>query len=318
MLFIVWFWFLLVALAIVLHVRLLYRVGAPRQIENFDGVIYRVGQAAVAERGCRDPRATVIAMHGYLENPCYFTRYYDDQGIQLIALTSGDYHVPFTGAEYRNSGWEATPRYALGTIEYDAAVLVQALEHLVKTKSIRVHGHSRGGAVVLEAAAMRPDLFRDVEVILEAPILPRGKPSQPVIPGTLWLVPYFFLLWRKRPLSPFNQRLYGRLDDPRKRSVIEALPFNPRRLITAMRNLRSLVAWMKDRDVGMYKNVERGAILIADNDHVLAPDAMRASALKAQGRLRVVDVSNCSHFVLYDHPDAIPPLASRTNVASTR
>ena len=316
MLVIMWFWFLLVALAIVLHVRLLYRVGAPRQIENLDGVIYRIGRAAVAERKSRDPRNTVIAMHGYLENPCYFTRYYDDPSIQLIALTSGDYHVPFTGAEYRNAGWEATPRYALGTIEYDAAVLVQVLEHLPKTKSIRVHGHSRGGAVVLEAAAMRPDLFRDVEVILEAPILPRGKPSQPVIPGTLWLVPYFFLLWRKHPLSPFNQHIYGRLDDPRKRSVIEALPFNPRRLITAMRNLRSLVAWMKDHDVAIYKNVERGAILIADNDRVLAPDAMRASALKAQGRLHVVEVSNCSHFILYDRPDAIPPLANRANTAT--
>lgn len=316
MLFIIWFWFLLVALAIVLHVRLLYRVGAPRQIENFDGVIYRVGRAAVAERKGRDPRTTVIAMHGYLENPCYFTRYYDDPSIQLIALTSGDYHVPFTGAEHRNAGWEATPKHALGTIEYDAAVLVQVLEHLPKTKSVRVHGHSRGGAVVLEAAAMRPDLFRDVEVILEAPVLPQGRASQPVIPGTLWLVPYFFLLWRKRPLSPFNRHLYGRLDDPRKRSVIEALPFNPRRLITAMRNLRSLVAWMKDRDVGMYKNVERGAILIADGDRVLAPDAMRASALQAEGRLRVVEVSNCSHFILYDRPDAIPPLAGRTNAAS--
>jgi pimeloyl-ACP methyl ester carboxylesterase len=315
MLFIIWFWLLLLALAIVLHVRLLCRVGAPRQIEDFDGVIYRVGRAAVAERRGGNPRATVIAMHGYLENPCYFTRYYDDPGIQLIVLTSGDYHVPFTGAEYRNSGWAVTPRYALGTIEYDAAVLVQALEHLVKTTSIRVHGHSRGGAVVLEAAAMRPDLFRDVEVILEAPILPRGKASQPVIPGTLWLVPYFFLLWRKRPLSPFNQHLYGRLDDPRKRSVIEALPFNPSRLITAMRNLRSLLAWMKDRDVGMYKNVERGAILIADGDHVLDPDAMRTSALQAEGRLRVVEVGNCSHFVLFDRPDAIPPLTSRTNAA---
>lgn len=318
MLFIVWFWFLLVAVAIVLHVRLLYRVGAPRQIEEFQGVIYRVGQAAVAERkGSDDPRATVIAMHGYLENPCYFTRYYDDPGIQLIVLASGDYHVPFTGAEYRNAGWEATPMQVLGTIEYDAAVLVQVLEHLPKTKSIRVHGHSRGGAVVLEAAARRPDLFRDVEVILEAPVLPRGKPSLPVIPGTLWVVPYFFLLWRKRPLSPFNRHIYGRLDDPRKRSVIEALPFNPRRLITATRNLRSLAAWMKDRDVGMYGNVERGAILIADNDHVLAPDAMRASALKAEGRLRVIEVSNCSHFVLYDRPDAIPPLANRTKTAST-
>ena len=315
-------WFLIVAFAVyMLRMRLLYRVGAPRQVEEFDGVIYRVGLAAVAERNGRHPRATVIAMHGYLENSCYFTRYYADPAIQLILLTSGDYHVPFSGAEYRKPAWAATPGYSVGTIEYDAAVLVQALEHLPTTKSIRVHGHSRGGAVTLEAAAMRPDLFRGVEVILEAPILPRGRPRQPMIPGVGWFIPFFFALWRLRPISPVNRHMYGRLDDARKRSVVEALPFNPRRLITAMRNLRSLLAWMQQRDVDLYRNVERGAVLIADNDQVLAADAMRASAQHAEGRLRVLEVSNCSHFVLFDRPDAIPPLFDKTqaaNVANVR
>jgi len=313
-------WFLIVAFAVyVLRMRLLYRVGAPRQVENFDGVIYRVGEATVAVRNCDQPRATVIAMHGFLENPCYFTRYYDDPNIQLILLASGDYHVPFTGAEYRNADWQATPGYALGTIEYDAAVLVQALEHLPTTNSIRVHGHSRGGAVVLEAAAMRPNLFRDVEVILEAPILPRGTPRQPVIPGTQWLIPFLFALWRRRPISPVNRHIYGRLDDPRKRSIVEALPFNPRRLVTAMANLRSLLAWPQARDVSMYRNVTRGAVLVADNDRVLASETMRASAQQAEGHLRVIEVSNCSHFVLFDRPDAIPPLmhgAPKTAAAS--
>jgi hypothetical protein len=49
---------------------------------------------------------------------------------------------------------------------------------------------------------------------------------------------------------------------------------------------------------------------------VLAPDAMRASAIQAEGRLRIVEVGDCSHFVLYDRPNAIPPLASRPNAAS--
>jgi pimeloyl-ACP methyl ester carboxylesterase len=124
----------------------------------------------------------------------------------------------------------------------------------------------------------------------------------------LWLVPYLFLLWRLRPISPFNRHIYGRLDDARKRAVIMALPFNPRRLVTAMRNLRSLLSWMRSRDVELYRNVECGTILIADRDRVLAPDAMRASARHAEGRLRIVEVNDCSHFVLFDRPDAIPPL----------
>ena len=250
----------------------------------------------------------MIAMHGFLENPCYFTRYYDEPDIELILLTSGDYHVPFTHAEYRQAEWERSPPYLLGTIEYDAAVLVQALEHLPTTRSIRVHGHSRGGAVVLQAAALRPDLFRRVEVVLEAPVLPGGKTRQPAIPGTLWIVPYFFLLWRRHPISPLSRHIYGRLDDARKRSLLEALPFNPRRLVTVTRNMRSLLSWMRTRDVGLYRNVERGVILIADNDHVLRPGAMRNSAKHAEGRLRIVEVGNCSHFILFDRPDALPPL----------
>jgi len=303
-------WFLIAAFVVyVVHLRLLYFVGSPGQIEKFDGVVYRVGEAAVAERRCEMPRATVIAMHGFLENPRYFTQYYDDPDIQLITLTSGDYHVPFSGAEYRNAGWEATPGYALGTIEYDAAVLVQALAHLPKTKTIRVHGHSRGGAVVLEAATMRPELFRGVEVVLEAPVLPQGRSVTPVIPGTMWLVPYVFLLWRRHPISPLSQHAFGRLDNERKRSVIKSLPFSPRRLVTVIRNIRSIDSWMKSRDVGMYRNLERGAILIADEDHVLNSGAMRISARQAEGDLRIIEVDNSSHFVLFDRPDAVPPLA---------
>lgn len=308
MFFVLWFWVLLAALAAVLHVQLLFRVGPQRQVEDFDGVIYRIGQAAAAVRESRQPRVTVIVMHGFLENPCYFTRFYDKPDIELILLTSGDYHVPFAHAEYRKAEWGRSPPHLLGTIEYDAAVLVQALENLPTTKSIRVHGHSRGGAVVLQAAAFRPDLFRGVEVILEAPVLPGGKSSQPAIPGTLWIVPYFFLLWRRYPISPLSRRTYGRLDDARKRSVLEALPFNPRRLVTVTRNIRSLLSWMRTREVDLYRNVERGVVLIADNDRVLRPDAMRASAKSAEGRLRAVEVSDCSHFVLFDRPDALPPL----------
>jgi pimeloyl-ACP methyl ester carboxylesterase len=303
----VWF-LLLVAVAYAWRARLLYRVGAPRQIEAFDGVVYRVGAAAIAERASRGVRATVIGMHGLLENPCYFTRYYADPDIQLILLTSGDYHVPFAAPQYRTADWARTPDHELGTIEYDAAVLVQAVEHLPKTRSIRVHGHSRGGAVTLEAAAMRPDLFRDVEVILEAPVLPRGEPRRPVPRVARWFIPFYLALWRRQPISPLSRYVFGRLDDERKRTLVAALPFNSRRLVTVMRNLESLETWMQQREVGVYENVGGGAILIADDDQVLAPDAMRAAAQPAQGRLRIVEVGDCSHFVLLDRPDALPPL----------
>lgn len=315
MIAVVWL-LLLVAAAFVWRARLLYRVGAPRQVEDFDGVVYRVGAAAVAERVSRGAHATVICMHGFLENPCYFTRYYADPDIQLILITSGDYHVPFAAPRYRTADWAGVPEYALGTIEYDAAVLVQALEHLPTARAIRVHGHSRGGAVALEAAAMRPDLFRGVEVILEAPVLPRGEPRLPVPRALRWFIPFYLALWRLRPISPFSRYVFGRLDDARKRALIAALPFNPRRLATAMRNLESLDAWMRQREVGVYENVGSGAILIADDDQVLAPAAMRAAAQPAGGGLRIVEVADCSHFVLLDRPEALPPLRKDAGAAA--
>jgi pimeloyl-ACP methyl ester carboxylesterase len=307
---------LLVAAAYAWRARLLYRVGAPRQVEDFDGVVYRVGDAAIAERRNRRARATVIAMHGFLENPCYFTRHYADPDIQLILITSGDYHVPFAAPQYRTADWARAPDYVLGTIEYDAAVLVQALEHLPVTPSIRVHGHSRGGAVTLEAAAMRPDLFRGVEVILEAPVLPRGEPRRQVPRAARWFAPFYLALWRLRPISSVSRYVFGRLDDARKRALIAALPFNPRRLITATRNLESLETWMREREVGVYENVGGGAILIADDDQVLAPAAMRAAAQPAQGRLHIVEVRDCSHFVLLDRPEALPPLRKDADAAT--
>ena len=55
------------------------------------------------------------------------------------------------------------------------ALMLRALEHLPRSPIVRVHGHSRGGAVVLEAASMRPELFKDVEVLLEAPTCQRQE-----------------------------------------------------------------------------------------------------------------------------------------------
>lgn len=289
---------------------LLYRVGRPPRPEGFDGVLYQVGRAAVAERRGAQPRATVVAMHGLFESPRYFTEFYDDPGVQLILLSSGDYHVPFVRASRASADWAVAPGFPVGTIEYDAAVLVQALEHLPVTDSIRVHGHSRGGAVTLEAASMRPDLFRGVDVVLEAPVLPRVRPCLRVPRILRVFVPFVLALWRYDPLSALNRSTYGRLDSARKRELIKALPLNARRLITAMRNLASLETWMEGRDPDIYRNLEHGKVLVADDDQVLESDSIRASARLAEGRLEVVEVQDCSHFILLDKPEAVPSLGN--------
>jgi pimeloyl-ACP methyl ester carboxylesterase len=271
-------------------------------------VVYPVGSAAIVVRSGQRPHATVIAMHGLFEDPRYFTQFYADPDIQLILVASGDYHVPFEAARREPADWATVPASAVGTIEYDAAVLVQALERLPATRSIRVHGHSRGGAVTLEAASMRPDLFRGVDVILEAPVVPRARPHRRVPGALLWLTPMVFTLWRREPISIYNKHLFGRLDDPRKRMLIEALPSNPRRLVTVMRNLSSLEQWMERRSFDVYRNIERGTVLIADDDRVLDSGSIRASVQHAEGRLQIVEVLDCSHFILLDKPDSFPPV----------
>ncbi|MFL6650014.1 MAG: alpha/beta fold hydrolase [Sulfurifustaceae bacterium] len=287
---------------------LLYRVSPQHHAEPFDGVVYRVGTASVVERASANPRATVICMHGFVEDVRYFTQFYAEREIQLILVVSADYHVPITNPQYRSADWIKTPLLSEGTIEYDAMVLTQALEHLPKAGSVRVHGHSRGGAVVLEAAAMRPDLFRDVEVILEAPVLPGAQPRRPMSPVMYWLFPFLVVLWRRQPISNYNRRQWGRLDNPRKRELIMGFPFNPKRVVTMIRNVKSIAAWQARKNYDLYRSVGRGTVLIGDDDQVLDPISMRASAERAAGSLRTVWLQNCSHFVLWDQPSAIPPL----------
>jgi len=300
----------LVAAFLFLRQWLLLRASPPHHAEPFDGVVYRVGKAAVVERGPEAPRACVIAMHGFVEDFRYFTRHYDDPRIQFIGLNSCDYHVPVRDPVERTAAWARTPSAPEGSIRYDAEVLCQALEHLPRCGRIRVHGHSRGGAVTLEAASLRPELFRGVEVILEAPVLPQGAPYRPMPAFVKWLLPYLIPLWRMQPINPTNIGAWGSLDDPRKRELIEGLPFNPRHISTLMRNLKDMDAWMPKHGVEVYRPLAQGAVLVPDKDRVLAADAMAHSAESADG-LDVIRVPDCSHFVLFDRPDAIPALLPR-------
>ena len=309
--FVAWAVAIVVALgvAIVLGRAVLLRQEAPQHHHApFDGTLYRVGDAVVAERRSAHPTATVIAMHGFVEDMRYFAHLYRDPAVQLVALTSAGYHVPVKDAKLEEPAWARAPDAKPGTIAYDAAVLVQALEHLPKTKRVRVHGHSRGGAVVLEAARLRPDLFADVEVVLEAPVLPQGKLFAEVSAVLLWLYPFIVVLWRRDPLAKQFARAYGSLDDPRKREILEGLPRNPKTLQTFVDNIDDILRWMAERDASIYAHVRRGVVLVPSKDRVLDAVAMRESASRAKPALDVVYVEGVSHFVTLDRPEAIPVL----------
>lgn len=303
--------FLIVLVLGVLSARqwLLNRVSEVRPGEPFDGVVYRVGEAAVAERSSLNPTATVICMHGFIENLSYFTHFYHDPRVQLILLNSCGYHVPIDQPRYREANWARPPSAAAGTIEYDAEALNQALENLPKSGRIRVHGHSRGGAVVLEAASQRPDLFENVEVILEAPVLPQGKPYREVPAAQLWFLSFLVPLWRRQPINRRNRAAWGPLTDEHKRKLIEGLPFNPKQVSTMVNNMRSVGEWMASRHASLYRHVRKGYVLVPEKDRVLDPGAMYESARQGKScGLEVVRIEGCSHFPLFDQPETIPPL----------
>ena len=60
-------------------------VPSPPQI-TMAADIYPVGEGWILHRRVSEPRATVVVMHGLLENPLYFTRYYDDPELELIMI----------------------------------------------------------------------------------------------------------------------------------------------------------------------------------------------------------------------------------------
>ncbi len=308
-----------VVLIVVLRQWMLARECPPRPGQPFDGDVYPVGKAAIAERRSDNPRATVICMHGFVSDMRYFIDHYKAPDLQLILLMSCDYHLPIANPRFKTAPWAKTPTAKEGTIPYDAAVLCQALEHLPKTDRIRVHGHSRGGAVILEAAAQRPDLFARVEVILEAPVLPQARVYTPVSPVGLWLMAFVMPLWRREPISQRNLKTWGPLENALKREHIMGFPFNPKRTSTTVANMVGIRDWMLERDASIFQNLKRGTVLVPGKDRVLDTHSMLATAQKAGPHIQVVQLDGCSHFPLFDCPSAIPPLleaATERSVAS--
>lgn len=290
--------------------RWLVRRHVPRRnVDGFQGVVYRVGNAAIAETRDVSPRVTVVCVHGFCMNFRYFTEFYASPDVQLVLLSACHYHVPIADPIYVSADWVRTPTAPEDTIEYDAAVLVQALEHCPRTNNIRVHGHSRGGAVVLEAAAMRPDLFRKVEVILESPALPQARQRLPVSRFSLWFLPFQVPLWQGVSLVVRKVQSLNPAGGSVKRRLLAGMPFNPRDVRTMVANLHDIGQWMKRRDARIYHNVQQGTILISMKDRILYPRSALRSAKQAGPGIKLIKLEKPSHFILLDRPEAIPFLS---------
>lgn len=280
--------------------------------ELFSGEVYLCGKAAVSVRNHSGvARHTVIAVHGFLENHCYFTETYSQSDIELILLTCSNYHIPVTGPEHTHADWFDHPEYPESSIEYDASILVQSMERLASSKNVRIHGHSRGGAVVLEAIRQNPELFKDAEVLLEAPVLPQGKihpiPKALIDNMSPRMWPWALRLLEKTPLSTYSQTFFGETQG-RKKLLLEHLFKNPQNAMTIINNIHSIESWMDNTSTDIYKNIKRGTILIPERDRILCKDHMLNSALSSPNNIRVVETKGTSHFITLDDANSLPPL----------
>ena len=55
-------------------------------------------------------------MHGFAEDPRYFSRYYAGDGAQPIAINSCGYHLPVIEPRYAEAAWATVPQAGEGTI----------------------------------------------------------------------------------------------------------------------------------------------------------------------------------------------------------
>jgi len=301
------------------HARKLIKPISPAYTEMFSGSVYRVGKGAVSVRNhSGEAEHTVIGVHGFLENHCYFTQLYQEPTTELILLTASNYHIPVSGPVVEIPDWEVAIKYPEATIEYDAQILIQALDNLPSANSIRVHGHSRGCAVILEAAVRRPELFHHVDVVLEAPILPQGQLHalvtamlEPISHG-MW--PWLVRAINSTPSSSYGQAFFGKMN-PRKKQLLTKMFTATRDHLTIVRNIENILAWMERADYDAFEPIRHGTILIPRTDRILDRQAMLRSAEHSANTVRIIETAASSHFVTLDDRNWTPPLEDIPRVA---
>src|SRR5690554_7157688 len=112
------------------HVRKLIKPIENAYSEMFSGRVFRVGKGAVSVRNHSGAaEQTVIGVHGFLENHCYFTQAYDAPTTELILLTCSNYHIPVNGVTPETPDWEVPIKHLERSEEHTSEL--QSRPHLV-------------------------------------------------------------------------------------------------------------------------------------------------------------------------------------------
>lgn len=297
-----------------------YRAWPSPPTAPFDGELHRVGQTTIAVRRREGAEQTVICMPGFLEDMRYFLDLYRDRPCELILVNNANYHCPFDETGATDLDWPANPHPAT-TLAHDGFILAQAAQRLATTDNVVLHGHSRGGAVVLEAGRQLPeirdgqqaDTAQSLSALLEAPVLPQGTPAGrstgPVIQAiTLYLMPVVMAASRNISEQRLTRMPMMKPTTPRKTELAKALFVNPKDYATAIQNVRDIDAWQKREGYELYESYPKIAVLVGERDDVLSTRTMTASATEGQSRndgVRVVQTTATNHFITLERPELV-------------
>ena len=171
-----------------------------------------------------------------------------------------------------------------------------------------MHGHSRGGAVVLEAGKQEPDRAAGLEAVLEAAVVPKGRlfgnGEKQLQPVGFFLFPFIMSMARVLPSSRLLNSPMMWVTNDLKNRIVAAIPFTPRQYATAETNSRNIIEWHANSDYACYENYKHTTLFVGERDGVLCREAMVESA-RHSGKVEVIETSGTDHFISLETPDVI-------------
>jgi len=291
---------------------------------DFEGEVMQVGSTYIARRSSRNGNnKTIVCFPGFLEDMRYFQDLYRDSDAELILVNNANYHFPFTApgnaVDSVQLDWPDNP-FLLGSIEHDAFYLGLILQELTTGQHIVVHGHSRGGAVILDTGRQYPSFahssHRPVSVILEAPVLPQartaGNASKPLQHGlTCYLMPIAFSRWRHISEDRLLKMPMMQPTTPRKTELCRSLFSVSRDYRTCVRQVQSIVKWQHQTSIDVFDHFPNITVVIGEKDGTLDRESMKISAESGRARnkgISILETTGTNHLISLEQPEILRAL----------
>ena len=253
-------------------------------------------------------RTTLICFPGFLEDMRYFLEVHHDTPARLIIINNANYQNPFRGETISTPAWFKGNRHTVGTIAHDAYCVNQVLEHMTGPERVILHGHSRGGAVMLEAGNQQSELTRTVEVILEAAVVPRGRlfnnSEKKLQPVGFYLFPFILALLRILPESIRLKSPMMWVTNATKNKIVAAIPFTAKQYATTVVSSADIIDCQARAGYESYEHFARVTLYVGQRDSVLCRTAMLDSAVHS-ATVKVIETSGTDHFISLESPATI-------------